>query len=145
VAQRRLAESELFWLSSVRPDGRPHATPLLAVWRDGALYFCTGASERKALNLAGNPQVVLATGTPVWNEGYDVAVEGEAVRVTDLALLRTLAADWQRKYGDDWRFEVREDGAFQGGEGPALVFAVEPRTVFGFGKGAFSQTRWRFA
>ena len=45
-------EAELFWISTVRPDGRPHVTPLPAVWCDGALYFCTGAGEQKGVNLA---------------------------------------------------------------------------------------------
>nr|WP_189930290.1 pyridoxamine 5'-phosphate oxidase family protein [Streptomyces sulfonofaciens] len=144
-ALRRLERAELFWISTVRPDGRPHVTPLLAVWDAGALHFSTGARERKARNLAENPQVVLTTGTGTWAEGYDLTVEGEAVRITDDARLRALADAWERKYGAVWRFEVR-DGAFVSREGPALVFAVAPRTAFGFGKGdTFSQTRWRFS
>ncbi|MGW6400911.1 pyridoxamine 5'-phosphate oxidase family protein [Streptomyces sp. NPDC055134] len=145
-AEAKVAAAELFWISTVRPDGRPHVTPLLAVWRDGALHFTTGERERKALNLAENPHVVLTTGTNSWTEGYDVVVEGEAVRVTDNGRLRELAKAWEEKYGPVWHFEVRDDGAFQGQGGPSLVFAVSPRTAFGFGKGEpFSQTRWRFA
>lgn len=30
-----LAESEMFWLSTVRRDGRPHVAPLPAMWLDG--------------------------------------------------------------------------------------------------------------
>ena len=44
----RLEGAEVYWISTVRPDGRPHVTPLLSVWLDGALYFCTGPDERKA-------------------------------------------------------------------------------------------------
>ena len=40
-----IEEAELFWISTVRPDGRPHVTPLPTVWRDGAVYFCTGAGR----------------------------------------------------------------------------------------------------
>jgi nitroimidazol reductase NimA-like FMN-containing flavoprotein (pyridoxamine 5'-phosphate oxidase superfamily) len=47
-----LASADLYWLSTVRPDGRPHVTPLLGVWFAAALYFCTGPDERKAKNLA---------------------------------------------------------------------------------------------
>ncbi|MGV9456197.1 pyridoxamine 5'-phosphate oxidase family protein [Streptomyces sp. NPDC003635] len=140
-----LSAAELFWISTVRPDGRPHVTPLPAVWSGGALHFCTGPEERKARNLAENPQVVLTTGTNTWDEGYDLVVEGEAVRVTDEARLRELAAAWEAKYGSFWHFEVR-DGSFHHGAGHAFVFSVAPRTVFGFGKGEpFSQTRWRFS
>ncbi|WP_406860563.1 pyridoxamine 5'-phosphate oxidase family protein [Streptomyces sp. HUAS MG47] len=143
-ARERLAAAEVFWLSTVRPDGRPHVTPLIAVWSGEALHFCTGPDERKARNLERNREVVLTTGSGRLDEGLDLVLEGEAVRVTDEPRLRELAAAWREKYGQDWRFEVR-DGAFVGDGGPALVFAVAPRTVFGFAKGdPFGQTRWRF-
>ncbi|MGA5185544.1 pyridoxamine 5'-phosphate oxidase family protein [Streptomyces griseoincarnatus] len=143
--ERLIAEAELFWISTVRPDGRPHVTPLPAVWSSGALHFCTGPEERKARNLAENPHVVLTTGVNTWARGYDVVVEGRAERVRDDARLRGLAALWEEKYGDFWHFDVR-DGHFHHGPGRAVVFSVAPHTVFGFGKGEpFSQTRWRFA
>ncbi|WAU80049.1 pyridoxamine 5'-phosphate oxidase family protein [Streptomyces sp. Qhu-G9] len=143
-AEALLRAAELFWISTVRPDGRPHVTPLPAVWSRGALHFCTGPEERKARNLALNPHVVLTTGTNTWSEGYDLVVEGEAVRVSDDDRLRELAAAWESKYGSFWHFEVRA-GHFHHGSGKALVFSVAPGTVFGFGKGEpFSQTRWRF-
>jgi general stress protein 26 len=145
-AAEQLDKAEIFWLSTVRPDGRPHVTPLLVVWRDGALYFCTGASERKARNLAQNAHCILTTGRNALNEeGLDLVVEGDAVRVTDQARLQRIAELYEAEYGPDWHFEV-DNGAFNGQEGNvALVFAVAPTKAFGFGKGAvFSQTRWRF-
>ena len=42
-----LDKSEMFWLSTVRGDGRPHVTPLPTVWLDGALHFCAGSQEQK--------------------------------------------------------------------------------------------------
>ncbi|MFF8509450.1 pyridoxamine 5'-phosphate oxidase family protein [Streptomyces sp. NPDC015492] len=143
-AEALLAAAEVFWLTTVRPDGRPHVTPLIAVWSEGALHFCTGPDERKARNLEGNGSVVLTTGTPSLGGGLDLVVEGEAVRVTDDDRLAALAGAWVEKYGEEWRFEVR-DGAFLGDGGTALVFAVAPRTAFDFAKGdPFGQTRWRF-
>lgn len=143
-ASRLLETSEVFWLSTVRPDGRPHVTPLVAVWLDGALHFCTGPSERKAKNLAGNARCVLATGCNALAEGLDLVVEGDAARVIDETALRRLAAAYEAKYGSDWHFDVR-DGAFHGDGGEAWGFEVRPTTVFGFRKGEpFGQTRWRF-
>jgi hypothetical protein len=145
-ARETLAAAEIYWLSTVRPDGRPHVTPLLGVWLEPALYFCTGPDERKAGNLAGNPHCVLTTGSNKLHEGLDLVVEGNAVRLTDDVRLRRVADAYVTKYGDDWRFDVR-DGAFQHSGGPggrALVFEVAPTTAFGFGKGRYSQTRWRF-
>jgi nitroimidazol reductase NimA-like FMN-containing flavoprotein (pyridoxamine 5'-phosphate oxidase superfamily) len=139
-----LEQAQLYWISTVRPDGRPHVTPLIAVWLDGALHFCTGEEERKARNLVENPHCVLTTGCNTMDDGLDVVVEGEAVSVTDEDRLRRLAEAWVAKYGEEWRFDVR-DGAFHHAHGRVLVFEVAPRTVFGFGKGeTFSQTRWRF-
>jgi len=141
-----LEMAEVFWLSTVRPDGRPHVTTLLSVWLDDALYFCTGASERKAKNLANNAHCILTTGCNTFDTGLDIVVEGDAVRVTNEAKLERIADLYESKYGSDWRFDVH-DGAFNGqGGNVALVFEVAPATAFGFGKGASSsQTRWRFS
>jgi len=43
---RVFEENEIFWLSTVRKDGRPHVTPLPAMWLDGALPSSTGGAER---------------------------------------------------------------------------------------------------
>jgi general stress protein 26 len=142
-ARGRLEKAEIYWLATVRPDGRPHVTPLISVWLDGALYFCTGASERKAKNLAGNTHCVVTTGCNALNEGLDLVVEGDATRVSDEAGLQSVADAYASKY--DWHFTVR-DGAFHGDAGNvAVVYEVRPKTAFGFGKGeTYSQTRWRF-
>ena len=143
-AEQHLRQAELYWISTVRPDGRPHVTPLIAVWSDGALYFCTGAEERKALNLSENPHCVLTTGNDDLTDGLDLVVEGDAVAVRDDRRLRKLAGEWADKYGEDWHFDVR-DGAFQHSDGgAALVFEVRPATVFGFAKDPYAQTRYRF-
>ena len=80
--RRTLEAAELFWIATVRTDGRPHMTPLVAVWLDDALHFCTGEVEQKAVNLRGNQNVILMTGCNQWDGGLDVVVEGPAVRVT---------------------------------------------------------------
>jgi hypothetical protein len=147
-ARAILAEAEVFWLSTVRPDGRPHVTPLISVWLDNALYFCTGPSERKAKNLAHNTHCILTTGCNALGEGLDVVVEGDATRVSDDDKLRRIADAYLAKYGTEWRFDVRDGvfvhaGAHEGGV--ALVFEVALTKAFGFRKGdVFSQTRWRF-
>jgi general stress protein 26 len=150
--RRQLEEAQLYWLVTVRPDGRPHVAPLISASVDGARFFSTGDAERKAKNLAENPHCILLTGTNTWDTGPDVVVEGDARMVTDEALLQRVADAYVAKYGEAWRFTVR-DGAFFHGEGSvreehtnrALVYEIVPTTAFGFGRGAtFSQTRWRF-
>ncbi|MGP3950776.1 pyridoxamine 5'-phosphate oxidase family protein [Streptomyces sp. 7N604] len=144
AARERLEAAELYWLTTVRPDGRPHVTPLLAVWLDDALHFCTGPAERKAKNLRTNTHCVMTTGCNALREGLDLVAEGNAVNVTDHAALIRLAEAYEAKYGTEWHFDVR-DGAFHTEDGgTALVYRVAPATVFGFAKGEYGQTRWRF-
>lgn len=81
----------MFWLSTVRPDGRPHVTPLLSVWNEDAMYFCTDPEERKAKNLKQNPHCILTTGQNGLGGGLDVVVEGRAVEVADRAELGQVA------------------------------------------------------
>ena len=137
----------MFWLTTVRADGRPHVTPLVAVWLDGAIYFGTGADEQKARNLRVNPRVILTTGCNLWDQGLDVVVEGDAAPVTDDALLTQLAAAWARKWDGRWQYEAR-DGSFHeagaAGQGGVVVFSVNPTKVLAFGRGTFTQTRHRF-
>ncbi|EME23590.1 pyridoxamine 5'-phosphate oxidase family protein [Rhodococcus triatomae] len=140
-----LDASQVYWVTTVRPDGRPHVTPLIAVRLDDRLYFSTGPEERKAVNLESNGACVLTTGTNSIERGTDVVVEGTADVVSHRALLERVADAYRDKYGQEWSFDVR-DGRFvhtaAGGE--ALVFGITVDTVFAFVKGdAFSQTRWR--
>lgn len=96
-----------------------------------------------------NTQVILTTGCNKWDEGLDVVVEGNAVRVTDDTLLQRLAAAWATKWDGRWRYEARngylsDPGGGTGSESGVMVFAVAPSKVLAFGKGTFTQTRHRF-
>ena len=51
-----LENAELYWLTTVRNDGRPHVTPLIGVMQDGAVHSCTGLGEQKARNLEHSPR-----------------------------------------------------------------------------------------
>jgi nitroimidazol reductase NimA-like FMN-containing flavoprotein (pyridoxamine 5'-phosphate oxidase superfamily) len=143
ATRRALETAELCWIATVRANGRPHVTPLVAVWLDDAIHFATGPEEQKAVNLRGNSHVILMTGCNRWNEGVDVVVEGEAVRVTDEGTLERLAEAWTSKWDARWRYEVR-GGCFHHEPGPAFAFRVAPEKILAFGKGTFSQTRHRF-
>ena len=142
--RRALEAAELFWITTVRRDGRPHVTPLVAVWLAGAIHFCTGPTEQKAINLAHNRQVILMTGCNRWDGGFDIVVEGEAERVTERDRLERLAEAWATKWDGRWRFDVGEGAFHHPDGGEALVFAVAPTKVFVFAKGTFSQTRHQF-
>jgi nitroimidazol reductase NimA-like FMN-containing flavoprotein (pyridoxamine 5'-phosphate oxidase superfamily) len=145
----QLRAADTCWLSTVRPDGRPHVTPLIAVWHAGALWFATGPEERKARNLAENPSCVLTAGGSALAEGaLDVVLEGRAEQVTDEAELEPVASAFAAKYPNGpWGFVVR-DGAFSDRDdgGRVIVFRVRPQRGLGFRKGDhYSQTTWRWS
>jgi nitroimidazol reductase NimA-like FMN-containing flavoprotein (pyridoxamine 5'-phosphate oxidase superfamily) len=149
-AQARFEAAQVYWIATARPNGMPNLAPLIAVWVDDALYFSSGENERKAKNLADNPQVAVMTGCNDLGEGFDSVVEGNAVVVSDDATLRRVDDAYEAKYGEGWRLAGLEG---------VLLFEVKPATAFGFGRGRlpyppgppgerasplFSQTRWRF-
>jgi hypothetical protein len=96
--------------------------------------------------------VVVTTGSMGahgWDSGKDIALEGIAVRVTDPDALQVLADAWFDKYGDDWRFEVRDQEFVElsdsGGSTPggAWVYRMAPVKALVFGD-AHGQTTYRF-
>lgn len=153
--QQLFATAELYWLSTVRRDGRPHVTPLIGVWHDRSFYFCTGQEEQKCRNLLDDPGVSVTTGSNTWSSGTDVVLEGSAAQVTDQYELAEVSAAYLAKYGEDWRFEVHDEGGFVGGgregieedetEPLALVFRVPPEKVIAFTKDPHGQTTHDFA
>ncbi|MGW7313753.1 pyridoxamine 5'-phosphate oxidase family protein [Streptomyces sp. NPDC054854] len=147
-AQRQMAAAEIFWLSTVRPDGRLHVTPVIAAWHDGVLYFSTGPGEQKAKNLAHDGHCALTTGGNSLTEGLDLVVEGTAEPVSDPAALEEVIAAYEAKYG---AHITSPEGTFHGigdtfRKGDGVVFAVAPATAYGFGRddGVYSHTRWSF-
>ena len=139
-----LEQAELYWITTVRPDGRPHVTPLVGVVDDEVLHFCTGLEEQKGRNLSHNDRVAITTGSNTWASGLDVVVEGAAVRISDDESLERLAAAWEAKYGSEWHWEVA-DGMFRHSDGGgAAVFRVEPAKVLAFAKDPHGQTTFRF-
>src|ERR1700733_684975 len=146
-ARDELAGAEVYWLSTVRPDGRPHVTPLLGIWLEGALYFCTGPNERKAKNLSRNCHCVLTTGQSTL-DGLDRVIEGTAESVSDRAELGRVANTYESKYGPHfcrtrWKL-VGSGGRHSASRGSRLPRGTRDRFWFGKG-GEFSQTRWSFS
>ncbi|WP_280425084.1 pyridoxamine 5'-phosphate oxidase family protein [Nocardia carnea] len=139
-----LGAAEVFWLSTVRPDGRPHVTPLLAAWSLGGICFTTGGQERKAVNLDHNPHCVLTTGTNALT-GVDVVIEGVASVVDERSERAQAATDFERKYGT----HLTDPGGswYRLGEavvtGDVRLYRVAPTVGFAFGKlPTSSQTRY---
>ena len=147
AASRRLAEAQVAWIVTVRPDGRPHATPMVPVVGQDAVYFHTGSTEVKYANLQADPRVLVLAGDTAWSAGLDVVLEGVATPVTDQTLLAEVAGLYRARWDGRWQLDAR-DGAFvNDGEGGvrSVVFEVRPDRAYAYAKGdPFSQTRYRF-
>ncbi|GCE07503.1 pyridoxamine 5'-phosphate oxidase family protein [Dictyobacter aurantiacus] len=147
--RQALETADLFCLSTVRADGRPHVTPLVAVWHDEAIHFTATETAQKTVNLRGNPHVILTTGGNQKGE-LTVVVEGDAVQVTDQDTLERLASVWATKWDGDWPYQVRNGYFYLYDEETQrvltdsnLVFSVKPTRAFAFVIGR-SQTRYQF-
>jgi hypothetical protein len=131
-ATEHLRRARNYWVSSTRPDGRPHAMPLWGVWLDGAFYFGTDRRSRKARNLAANPALVVHL-----ESGDDtVILEGRAELVSDATLLSRIDGAYLAKY----RLRLL------GHPGELGVYRLRPQLAFAWREKDFnrSATRWRF-
>ena len=132
------------WLSTTRPDGRPHTAGVGAVWLDDRFYFTSGPGTRKSRNLAKNPTCVISVALP----DIDLVIEGTAVRVTDDATLQRLAEHFAE---GGWPASV-EDGALtaefsapSAGPPPWYLYEVTPAVAFGVATAEpHGAMRWQF-
>ncbi len=131
-AEERLSNAHNYWLATKGGEARPHAMPVWGIWLDGAFYFSTSPTSRKARNLADDPHCVVCT------ERADEAVilEGSAEEVSDASELARFKEAYKTKY--DWDMDASQGG----------IYAVRPRVAFGFIENAAefagAATRWRF-
>ncbi|MFI6512176.1 pyridoxamine 5'-phosphate oxidase family protein [Streptosporangium sp. NPDC050855] len=142
LARECLRTAPKVWLSTVRPDGRAHAMPVMPVWADDAPWITTRPTSRKGRNLAANPSCVVT----VSSETLDLVVEGEAVRARDEATLRRVAAAFEAKYG--WELAVRDGSVYEDhlpGSPEYGFYRITPVRAFGYGADGLTATRWRFS
>ena len=94
---RRLRAEPIIWLSTARPDGRPHLVPVWFLWDGRTILIFSEPGAQKVRNLRHSRHVVLALDTA--DEGEDVViVEGEATLLQDGTVDSTLPA-YAEKYG----------------------------------------------
>lgn len=118
AVSKRIGESDLYWLATTRPDGRPHAVPIGGAWYEDRLFFNTSPRTVSARNLAATGPVCvhLESGMEV------VIVEGMATRLGPHDVPAAVMEDYSRKYSDGVSTYDPAD--------PELPwFAVEPTRV----------------
>ena len=125
----RLTGDRTFWVSTTRPDGRPHARPVWGVWVDGTFHCGGGPKTRWVRNLAENAEITVHR-----ESGEEVVIiEGRAGKLSE-------------GVADDDRLE-RIDDAYEEKYGirhGTPVFAVHPETVLAWSDYPADATRWEF-
>jgi PPOX class probable F420-dependent enzyme len=72
-----LERDEVIWLSSIRPDGRPHLVPVWFVWNDDSIVVFSKPGAQKVRNLRRDPRAMVAIGEAT--AGFDIElIEAEA-------------------------------------------------------------------
>jgi general stress protein 26 len=136
--EERLRDAGNYWLTTVRPDGTPHARPVDGVWVGGALCFGGAPDTRWSRNLQANP----AVSVNLSSEAEAIILEGTAELITDpahpLAELSTQAN--KEKYPQ-----------YFSGDSPLLsgfhpFWALRPRRAYAWTLDGFPNraTRWDF-
>ena len=135
----KLSGDRNYWVTTTRPDGRPHARPVWGVWVDGTFYCGGGERTRWVRNLDADPGVV------VHREDAEevVILEGTAEKITEdtaaenlppgadsaTDLVAAVDSAYERKY------DVRHGTPF---------FAVRPEKVLAWSDYPTDATRWVF-
>lgn len=136
--EARLVAAQVYWLATVRPDGRPHVVPRWGVWLSGRFYYDGAPTTRHARNLAKNPAVSLnlEDGT------QSVIVEGTSVPTSAPAvgLGEALAAAFAKYHAAGYAPKADSWAGEQGG-GLSVLTPQRALAWFSFPTDA---TRFRF-
>jgi PPOX class probable F420-dependent enzyme len=100
---RRVGEVDVAWLTTLRPDGSPHTTPVWFVFDGAVISVATAARNAKVRNLRGDPRVSVAIdGTAA----APLVAQGSATFVPAGESAAGIAEAFARKY-DGW--DIRDE------------------------------------
>jgi len=123
----RFAQSECSWLSTVRPSGKVHASPVWHVWYEGCIYVVTMETAVKARNIQTNPSVYVAHPDPL----DAIIMEGEARLVDEM--MAPLVPLFLAKY--EW--DISADPEYQ------AIIEITPIKIMAWGsEGASNRRTW---
>lgn len=107
-----LSEPHIAVVATSGPKGKPHAMPVWYAWRDGKVFFHTGAESKKVRNLQSNNRISVVIDTK--DAPYKVAVIEGITRVLpgDGALAREIAIHYLgEKAGTRYASQSTDPGA----------------------------------
>lgn len=99
--EERLQTEPIVWLSSVRPDGRPHLVPVWYYWDGSTVLIFSQPNNQKIRNLRHNPNVMLALEAK--DGGDDVVMfEGKA-ELLQQPSAQVLPDGYEQKYTEGFK------------------------------------------
>ncbi len=91
-----LEESKNYWISTTRPDSKPHARPIWGIWLDNFFYFGGGSKTITSKNLILNNDTIIHT-----ESGENVVIiEGYAEKFIDENLEKILGQKYEARYSN---------------------------------------------
>jgi general stress protein 26 len=131
--ERRLEVASVYWISSTRPDGRPHVIPRDGTWLDGGLYYGGSPETVHHRNITSNPHVVVHIG-----DGQEAIIVEGAVEIEKPTeeMAQRLSDKSFAKYPQYGRLDP---SLYLGG-----VSVLRPRRVLAWTSFTENATRFRF-
>ena len=91
-----LERETVIWLSSIRPDGRPHVVPLWFLWDRESILVFSKPHAQKVRNLLADPRVMVAVGQP--GADFDVELIEATAELAPVPTCRLVPGPFARKY-----------------------------------------------
>lgn len=98
----QLDDDLIIWLTSTRPDGRPHSVPVWFLWHEGRFLIYSEPKTQKIRNLRRRGDVVLALETR--DAGEEVAFFDGTAEIS-----AEPASAWLPRIGDAYRAKYAGD------------------------------------
>lgn len=129
----RLEAAPAYWLSTARPDGRPHVVPLDGIWVDDVWWYGGAPDTVHIRTVQSNPQAVMHLPDPM----QAVIVEGVVRRVSPTEeLARRMADVANEKYS---HYGLKNDAATY-----ASALGLFPKSVLAWSAFPTDATRFQF-
>lgn len=138
TVETRLTNARHYWLSTVGPDGSPHAVPRWGVWVDESFWYDGSPETRHVRNLIGNRRCVLhledgAAATMVHGQS-------DPAQPVKGGLGVRLSNEFRRKYAPEYQPGPDSwSGELAGG-----LRVIHPRVVIAWTGFPIDMTRFRF-
>lgn len=133
VVSQKLRDAPVYWLASVRPDGRPHLVPRDGTWLDDALYYGGSPETVRARNVGAEAPVTMHIGDGA-----------EAIIVEGVVHIERLTGDEALRLAELSTAKYAQYGTMD----PAMyadgVLVLRPSRVLAWTSFGLDATRFRF-